>query len=84
MSADAETTQRGVCGRRTSGGQSSPFFELANGYADVLTVDTCTERNFVRLEIDIDETLGAGAPGTPLHDSRARGFAFDSYGWRPI
>jgi hypothetical protein len=76
--------QRGQLRVRVGGKPVAHNFELANGYADVLTVDTCTEKSFVRLEIDIDETLESGEPGTDLHDSRPRGFAFDSYGWRPI
>jgi hypothetical protein len=76
--------QRGQLRVRVGGKPVTHNFELANGYADVLTVDTCTEKSFVRLEIDIDETLESGEPGTDLHDSRPRGFAFDSYGWRPI
>ncbi len=59
-------------------------FEWADGYADVLTVDVVSTRDFVRLEIELDETLESGEPGSELYDSRARGFAFDSYGWRPI
>jgi hypothetical protein len=59
-------------------------FGVADGYADVLTVDSYSTRDFIRLDIDLDETLESGDPGTELYDERERGFAFDSYGWRPI
>jgi hypothetical protein len=59
-------------------------FGLAEDYADILTVDTYSTRDFVRLEIDIDETVESGDPGSDQYDSRERGFAFDSYGWRPL
>jgi hypothetical protein len=66
-------------------GRSVPhYFGVADDYADVLTIDTHSARNFIRLEIDLDETLESGDPGTERHDERERGFAFDSYGWRPI
>jgi hypothetical protein len=66
-------------------GRSVPhYFGGADEYADVLTIDTNSTRNFVRLEIDLGETLESGDPGTELYDARERGFAFDSYGWRPL
>lgn len=66
-------------------GRSVPhYFGVAEDYADVLTVDTYSTRDFIRLEIDLDETLESGDPGTEFHDARERGFAFDSYGWRPL
>ena len=66
-------------------GRSVPhYFGVADDYADLLTVDTYSTRNFIRLEIDLDETLESGDPGTELYDARERGFAFDSYGWRPL
>jgi hypothetical protein len=60
------------------------YFGVADDYADVLTIDTHTTRDFVRLEIDLDETLESGDPDSELYDERERGFAFDSYGWRPL
>jgi hypothetical protein len=66
-------------------GRSVPhYFGVADDYADVLTIDTHSTRDFIRLEIDLEETLESGDPGTELHDARERGFAFDSYGWRPL
>jgi hypothetical protein len=66
-------------------GRSVPhYFGVTGGYADLLTIDTYSIRNFVRLEIDLDETLESGDPGTRQYDARERGFAFDSYGWRPL
>ena len=47
-------------------------------------VDTFTTREFVRLELDVDETVAWDEPGLELHDTRKRGISFDSYGWRPV
>jgi hypothetical protein len=69
---------------RVNGKTTAHHFGVADDYADVLQVDTHSTRDFVRLEIDIDETLDSGEPDSELYDSRERGFAFDSYGWRPL
>jgi hypothetical protein len=69
---------------RVDGRPVPHYFGAASDYADVLTVDTYSTRDFVRLEIDLDETLKSVDPETKLSDERERGFAFDSYGWRPI
>jgi hypothetical protein len=69
---------------RVDGRPVAHHFGLADNYADLLTVDTYSTRDFVRLEIDIDEAVESGEPGSELHDARKRGFAFDSYGWRPL
>ncbi len=58
-------------------------FGIATGYADLLMVPAKSYRSFVRLELEIDQTMQSGAPGDDIHDSRQRGFAFDSYGWAP-
>jgi hypothetical protein len=79
-----ESGQRDQVRVRVDGRPASHHFAWANDYADVLTVDTNSTRDFVRLEIDVDETLESGEPGSELHDARKRGFAFDSYGWRPL
>ena len=68
---------------RVDGQSIAHRFDYADDYADVLAIDTVSTREFVRLEIDLDETLESGEPGTEYHDKRERGFAFDSYGWRP-
>jgi hypothetical protein len=54
----------------------------AEGYADLLVVDARTVRDFVRLEIEVDETLTSTEAGSEGYDERKRGFAFDGYGWR--
>jgi hypothetical protein len=59
-------------------------FECADNYADVVAVDTVPAGDFVRLEIDLDETLESGDPASGQYDERKRGFSFDSYGWRPV
>jgi hypothetical protein len=55
-------------------------FEQASDYAGLLTIDTCSTKDFVPLEIEIDETLESDEPGYEPHDTWERGFAFDSYG----
>jgi hypothetical protein len=57
-------------------------FEPAAGAADLLVAGTTAQRDFVRLDIEVDETVESGTPGSELHDTRKRGFAFDGYGWR--
>ncbi|HBK06753.1 MAG TPA: hypothetical protein DDZ81_12925 [Acetobacteraceae bacterium] len=54
------------------------------GYADLLTVDACSVRDFVRLEIELDETVDAMQAGCEGFDDRKRGISFDAYGWRPL
>ena len=54
------------------------------GYADLLSVDFCSVRDFVRLEIELDETVDAIDAGCEGLDDRKRGLSFDSYGWRPL
>jgi hypothetical protein len=56
----------------------------ADGYAGLLTDETRSIRDSVRLEIDLGQTPPPGAPGTQAHDNRARCICFDSYGWRPV
>jgi hypothetical protein len=58
-------------------------FAVVDGYADLLVIPSCSTRDFVRLELEIDETLKTGEPGDEVYDSRERGIAFDSYGWCP-
>jgi hypothetical protein len=79
-----DARQRDQLRVRVDGRPVPHYFGIADEYADVLTIDTQSTRNFIRLEIDLDETLESGDPGTELYDSRERGFAFDSYGWRPL
>ena len=57
-------------------------FEPASGYAEVMVCDHRTRREFVRLEVDVGETVTSGQPGSSLFDPRRRGLAFDAYGWR--
>jgi hypothetical protein len=80
----ANIRQRDQLQVRVDGRPAAHHFECADNYADVLAVDTSAARDFVRLEIDVGETLESGDPGSEHHDSRKRGFAFDSYGWRPV
>jgi hypothetical protein len=64
-------------------GQPAPHnLVQADGYADLLTIDSRTERGFVRLEIEIDQTLTSVEAGSEGYDERKRGFSFDGYGWR--
>jgi len=79
-----EGGQRDQISVRVDGRPVAHRFELADDYADLLTVDTHSTRDFIRLEIDIGETLESGDLASELYDARQRGFAFDSYGWRPI
>jgi hypothetical protein len=57
-------------------------FEHASGAADLLVAETTAHRDFLRLDIEINETVESGTPGSELHDTRKRGIAFDGYGWR--
>jgi hypothetical protein len=79
-----ESAQRDQLRVRVDGHPVPHHFGAADDYADVLTVDTHATRDFVRLEIDIDETLESGDLASDQYDARQRGFAFDSYGWRPV
>jgi hypothetical protein len=69
---------------RVDGSPAAHYFTCAPGYADVLTIDAMSTRDFVRLEIDIDQTLASDDAGSDQYDPRERGFSFDSYGWRPL
>jgi hypothetical protein len=80
----ADVRQRGQLRVRVDGEPAAHVFEYADGYADILIVDARSVGTFMRLEIDLDETLASGTPGSDHHDPRLRGFAFDSYGWRPL
>jgi hypothetical protein len=60
------------------------YFEPAEGYADLLTVDLFSIGDFVRLELDVGEAAGSGEPGSGQGDPRPRGICFDTYGWRPV
>lgn len=57
---------------------------VCEGYADLLTVDVCSIRDFIRLEIELDETVDSVQAGCESFDDRKRGILFDSYGWRPL
>jgi hypothetical protein len=48
-------------------------------YADLLVARACAERSFIRLDLELPETL-ADPNGL---DPRPRGLSFDAYGWRP-
>ena len=48
-------------------------------YADLLVVRACADRDFIRLDLDLPETL----PDPNGLDPRPRGLSFDAYGWRP-
>lgn len=48
-------------------------------YADLLVVRGCTDRAFIRLDLDLPDTL----PDPNGLDPRLRGLSFDAYGWRP-
>jgi hypothetical protein len=79
-----EGRQRDQLRVSVDGRPAAHYFGVADDYADVLAIDTYSTRDFIRLEIDLDETLEASDPGSGVYDVRERGFAFDSYGWRPI
>jgi Sulfotransferase family len=66
---------------RVDGKPTAHHFALAEGYADLLVIPACPSRDFVRLELEIDETLESGEQGDDQYDGRERGIAFDSYGW---
>lgn len=68
---------------RADGKTVAHHFAVAEGYADLLVIPTRSGRDFVRLELEIDEVLESGEPGEEQYDSRERGIAFDSYGWCP-
>ncbi len=79
-----DSRQRAELRVRIDGETVEHRFEQARDHADLLAIDTYATKDFVQLEIDIDKTLEAGDRGSGRDDSRRRGFAFDSYGWRPI
>lgn len=79
----AANRQRGQLRVKVDGKATAHQFGIAENYADLLVVPACPTRNFVRLELEIDETLESGEPGDGAYDSRERGIAFDSYGWCP-
>lgn len=80
----ADPRQREQIRVQVDGRPVAHHFESAPDHADVLVVETFSAGDFVRLEIDIDETVASGDPGSDWHDPRKRGFSFDGYGWRPI
>ena len=80
----ADSRQRDQIRVRVDGSPIAHHFGRADDYEDVLMVETFSTRDFVRLEIDLDETLASGDPDSERYDARERGFAFDSYGWRPL
>jgi len=68
---------------RVDGKPVPHHFAVTEGYADLLVVPAYSSRDFVRLELEIDETLESGDPDEQQYDPRERGVAFDSYGWCP-
>jgi hypothetical protein len=78
----ASASQRAQLRVRVDGRPAQHRFETIEGYADRLLVEAESERDFVRLDLEVDETVASGEPGTSQHDPRLRGIAFDSYGWR--
>jgi hypothetical protein len=79
----AAERQRGQLGVWVNGRPAVHYFEPAEGYADLLTVDLVTSEDFVRLELDVGEAVESGEPGSELYDPRQRGICFGAYGWRP-
>ena len=69
---------------KTDGRPAVHHLTPCDGYADLLSVDVCSTNDFVRLEIELDETLDAMDAGCESLDDRKRGLSFDSYGWRPL
>ena len=67
---------------RVDGESVAHRFESADGWHEVILADVFTARDVLRLELEVEETLGTGSPGDPEHDPRLRGVSFDSYGWR--
>ena len=79
----ADRRQRDQIRVRVDGRPADHTFEAAPNHHDLLTVEARSNGDFVRLDIDIDETLCSGELGLDGYDSRLRGISFDSYGWRP-
>jgi hypothetical protein len=79
----AAQRQRDQIRVRVDGHPADHQFRSAEGYADLLTIDARPLRDFVRLEVEVDESLTSIEAGREGLDERKRGFAFDSYGWRP-
>jgi hypothetical protein len=69
---------------KVDGRPSVHHFESVEGYEDLLVVDACSSKDFVRLEIEIGETLNSTEAGCESYDQRKRGLSFDSYGWRLV
>lgn len=59
-------------------------FEPHQGYRDILVIDYFSNAGFVRLEIDVFDTLSSQDIGFEEEDLRKRGISFDGYGWRPV
>lgn len=78
----AAQRQRGQIKVRVDGQPAPHALASADGYADLLAIEARTVRDFVRLEIEIDETLTSAEAGGEGYDERKRGFSFDGYGWR--
>lgn len=80
----ANPDQRGQLRVFLDGCAAAHHFEAVRGCADLLVVrNQASCRPFQRLELELDETVPGGTPGTETHDPRLRGLSFDAYGWRP-
>jgi len=79
----AVARQRDQIAVRVDGKAVRHQFITADGCADLLTVDPATtERDFVRLDVEVDETVTSSEAGSECADPRKRGICFDGYGWR--
>jgi hypothetical protein len=67
---------------RVDGQQAAHRFAAAEGCADLLTIEAWPARDFVRLDVEIDEALTSAEAGSPVVDERKRGILFEGYGWR--
>ena len=79
----AAPRQRAQLRARVDGQPAPHHFEPEAGYADRLAIRARPARDFVRLDLDLDETLASPEPASEGGDPRPRGLCLASYGWRP-
>lgn len=83
INAYAIERQREQLRATVNGRPAVHHFEHAENCADLLAVDTVSSGEFVRLELELDETVETGVKGTAAYDPRKHGITFSMYGWRP-
>lgn len=67
---------------RVNGQPVAHRFVRSPGVADLLIAETASDRDFMRLDLEVDETLPYGTPHGGPFDPRMRGIAFDAFGWQ--